>query len=85
MNNKQQIVLFRNKKIRKIIFQKEWWFSVVDIIEVLTDSSNPRDYWYKVKIRMDNEEKVKLSTICRQLKLVAIFLRYFTLFGVTEN
>ena len=55
MGDKQQIALFRDKKIRKIIFQKEWWFSVIDIVEVLTGSSNPRDYWYKMKIRVNDE------------------------------
>lgn len=46
-------------------------FSVVDVVAVLTDSKNPRDYWYRVKKRMTEEEKSQLSTICRQLKLEA--------------
>lgn len=46
-----QIALFRGKKIRKTIYQKEWWFSVVDIVEILTGSSTPRQYWEKVKSR----------------------------------
>lgn len=65
------IALFKGKNIRRTIFGKEWWFSVVDVVEVLTDSVNPRDYWYKMKIRVLDEEKVELSTICRQLKLQA--------------
>jgi len=64
-----KIALFKGKQIRKIIFNNEWWFSVVDVIEALTDSLNPRDYWYKMKIRVKKEEKNELSTICRQLKL----------------
>jgi len=47
----KQIALFRGKKIRKIIYQKEWWFSVVDICAVLSDSPTPRQYWEKVKKR----------------------------------
>jgi len=69
IENDSQIAIFRGREIRKIIFQKEWWFSVVDIVGVLTDSPSPRDYWYKMKIRMSDEEKVQLSTICLQLKL----------------
>lgn len=65
------IAIFRGKKIRKAIHNNEWWFSVVDVIEVLTDSVNPRDYWYKMKIRVKNEDGVELSTNCRQLKLEA--------------
>jgi len=40
-------------------------------VEVLTDSLNPRDYWFKMKIRVKDEDGIELSTICRQLKLKA--------------
>lgn len=66
-----RIALFRDKEIRRIIHNKEWWFSVIDVIEALTDSVNPRDYWFKMKIRVKNEDGFQLSTICRQLKLIA--------------
>src|SRR4030043_1555708 len=64
-----QIALFKGKKIRKTIYNNEWWFSVVDVIEALTDSLNPNDYWYKMKIRVKSEDGFELSTICRRLKL----------------
>ena len=41
------------------------------MVEILTDSSNPRDYWFKMKIRVKTEDGLQLSTICRQLKLEA--------------
>ncbi len=66
-----QIAIFRGKNIRKVIHKNEWWFSVVDVVEALTDSVNPRDYWFKMKIRIKNEDGFELSTICRQLKLKA--------------
>jgi DNA-damage-inducible protein D len=68
------IKLFENKKIRSEWNEEEekWYFSIVDIVEVLTDSSNPRDYWFKMKTRVKTEEGLELSTICRQLKLKAI-------------
>ncbi len=47
-----RIAIFRGKDIRKTIHNNEWWFSVVDVVEALTDSVNPRDYWYKMKIRV---------------------------------
>ena len=62
-------VVFKGKKIRKTSHEGEWWFSVVDVIEALTDNVNPRDYWFKMKIREKGESEVELSTICRQLKL----------------
>ena len=42
--------------------KEDYYFSVVDVIYALTDSINPRDYWYKLKIRMTDEEKSEVST-----------------------
>jgi prophage antirepressor-like protein len=69
MEENTKIAIFKGKEIRKIIYQKEWWFSVVDVVEALTDSTNPRDYWYRMKVRVKDEDGIELSTICRQLKL----------------
>jgi hypothetical protein len=66
-----RLALFEEKEIRKVWMNNRWYFSIIDVIFVLTDSINPRDYWYKLKIRVDEEEKIELSTICRQLKLKA--------------
>lgn len=71
METTTQIALFKGKEIRKIIYHNEWWFSVIDVVAVLTDSVNPRDYWFKMKIRVKSEDEIELSTICRQLKLQA--------------
>jgi len=67
-----KIALFKGKTIRRIIYQDEWWFSVIDVCEALTDSVNPRDYWFKMKIRVKTEDGLELSTICRQLKLESL-------------
>ena len=64
-----KIAIFKGKKIRKTIYNNEWWFSVVDIVEALTDSAKPRVYWNAMKTRVKNEGGFQLSTICRQLKL----------------
>ena len=68
-----EIKLFDGNQIRSIWDndKEEWYFSVIDIVGVLTESKNPRDYWYRVKKRMTEEEKSELSTLCRQLKLKA--------------
>lgn len=66
-----KIAIFKGKQVRKIIYNNEWWFSIIDVVEVLTDSINPRDYWYKMKVRVKNEDGTELSTLCRQLKLKA--------------
>jgi len=67
-----QIAIFQGKEIRKKIYNNEWWFSVVDVVEALTDSMDARDYWYKMKIRVKDDEDFEPSTICRQLKLKAL-------------
>ncbi len=64
-----KIALFKGKKIRKTIYNNEWYFSVVDIIEALTDSAQPSKYWTAMKARVNIESEFQLSTICRQLKL----------------
>jgi len=66
-----KIALFKGKKIRKTIYNNEWWFSVIDVIEALTDSDRPSVYWTAMKARVKNEGEFELSTICRQLKLPA--------------
>jgi mRNA-degrading endonuclease RelE of RelBE toxin-antitoxin system len=66
-----RIAIFKGKQIRRIIFNNEWWFSVVDVVGALTDSVNARDYWFKMKVRVKTDDHVELSTNCRQLKLQA--------------
>lgn len=64
-----KIAAFQNKEIRRVFADGEWFFSVIDVVAVLTDSVNPRDYWFKMKKRVHSEDGFELSTICRQLKL----------------
>jgi hypothetical protein len=69
------IKLFENKKVRTHWDEQteEWYVSVVDVVEILTESANPRDYWFKMKQRVQLEDGIELSTICRQLKLVTVY------------
>jgi hypothetical protein len=64
-----KLVVFGGKKIRRIWHSEEWYFSVVDIVEALTDSPTPRQYWGKVKQREFID--LQLSPIWVQLKLEA--------------
>ena len=67
------IKIFEEKKVRAHWDEasEEWYFSVIDVVEILTDSANPRDYWFKMKQRVTIEDGIELSTICRQLKLIS--------------
>jgi len=67
-----KIVVFRNKNIRRILHQNEWWFSVVDVVGVLSESSNPRRYWSDLKRQLvENEGFSELYEKIVQLKLEA--------------
>jgi len=65
-----RIVVFESKRIRRIWYNEEWFFSVIDVCEALTDSSNPSAYWRKLKQRL-REEGSEVVTICHGLKLEA--------------
>ncbi|MHC1745882.1 MAG: Bro-N domain-containing protein [Negativicutes bacterium] len=68
-----ELALFENYKIRRHFDEENanWYFSVVDVVRALTDSVNPRDYWFKMKLRVKSEDGLELSTICRQFKMKA--------------
>ncbi len=72
-NNKLETIsnLFEDSEIRSVWDSEteEYYFSVVDVIGALTESKDSKDYWYRLKKRMTEEEKSELSTKCRQLKL----------------
>ncbi len=63
------IAIFNGKTIRRKLVNDKWFFSIVDIIRVLTDSVDAKDYWYRLKQREKESSGIELSTFCRQLKL----------------
>ena len=65
-NDSQKLAVFKDKAVRRVLHAGQWYFAVVDVISVLTDSANPRDYWFKMKSRVKNEDRSELSTICLQ-------------------
>ena len=73
MNSQLETIsnLFEGKEIRSIwdSEKEDYYFSVVDVINALTDSKNPRNYWNMLKKRMTEEEKSQLYTKCVQLKM----------------
>ena len=70
---KNEVKLFEQQKVRTHWDEKEqkWFFSIIDVIAILTDSVNPRDYWFKMKAKVKTEDGLELSTVCRQLKMKA--------------
>ena len=72
MTQKESIRLFEERKVRAIWDdeQEEWYFSIVDVISILTGSPNPRKYWSVLKTRLKREGS-ELTTNCSQLKMQA--------------
>jgi DNA-damage-inducible protein D len=69
MEHVHKIVLFQEKQVRRLLVDDEWFFNLVDVIEILTDSPEPRKYWSRLKKKMlDTEGVSQLSPIWRQLK-----------------
>jgi hypothetical protein len=67
MDSKDALVVFEGTKIRRTWQDDQWYFSVVDVVQVLTDSPTPRQYWGKIKDR--ELQQIELSPIWVQLKL----------------
>lgn len=71
------IAVFRGKEIRKTLHNDEWWFSIIDVVEVLIDSDRPRKYWNDLKKKMSSEGYDELSEKIGQLKLMANDGKYY--------
>lgn len=65
-----KIAIFKGNEIRKVLHENEWWFSVVDVCQTLTESPDSGAYWRKLKQRL-NEEGSEVVTFCHGLKLLA--------------
>jgi len=78
MEKKTQIALFEGKKIRKFwdAQAEKWYFSIVDVVEVLTESPNSRSYWKVMKNRLKKEGS-QVVTKCNQLKMQAADGKYY--------
>ena len=72
MSNTEKIQLFENRKVRTVWNDKEekWYFSILDVVEVLTDSNDPKQYLKKMRTR-DVELSDKWGTICTPVEMMA--------------
>jgi prophage antirepressor-like protein len=68
------IAVFRGKEVRKTIYKNEWWFSIVDVVEVLSGTDRPRKYWNDLKNKLTAEGYVEVSEKIGQLKLQRLLL-----------
>ena len=66
-----KLITFQNQRIRRIWHEDQWWFSVVDVVAVLTESRDAGAYWRKLKQRLKIDEGSEVVTNCHALKLEA--------------
>jgi len=78
MTQKQALQLFEDRKVRTLWDeeQEKWYFSIVDIIEILTETPNARKYWSVLKMRLKKEGS-QLTTDCSQLKMQSTDGKYY--------
>ena len=71
MDKEDKIIIFESQEIRRVWYNNEWWFSVIDVCGILTGSVNAGAYWRKLKQRL-KQEGDQTVTNCHSLKLPAI-------------
>lgn len=72
MTKENVIQLFEEKQVRSVwdAEKEKWFFSIVDVVGILTESPNPRKYWSVLKTRLKTEES-QVATNCSQLKMLS--------------
>ncbi|RTY74248.1 hypothetical protein EKL97_04160 [Flavobacterium sp. LS1P28] len=78
MIQRQALQLFDDKKVRTLwdSDQEKWYFSIVDVIDILTGTPNARKYWSVLKMRLKKEGS-QLTTNCSQLKMQSVDGKYY--------
>ena len=71
------LAVFKGKQIRRMLHNDEWWFSIIDIVEVLTGTERPRKYWSDLKKKLSEEGYDELSEKIGQLKMQSSDGKYY--------
>ncbi len=79
MTKTDAVILFKNRKVRTVwdSDSEKWYISVIDVIEILTESANPRRYWSDLKIKLQKEGSQLYDKIV-QLKMQSSDGKYYT-------
>lgn len=70
-NSNKSLAVFQGKQIRRIWYKEEWYFSIIDVVEILTESTIPKRYWSDLKFKL-KEEGFEVYDFIVQLKLMSI-------------
>src|SRR3990172_10029442 len=66
-----RIAIFKGRNVRRVVYKDKWWFSVIDVVSVLTDSNIPKRYWSDLKIKLKKEGFSEVYEKIVRLKLEA--------------
>ncbi|MBI5528572.1 MAG: phage antirepressor protein, partial [Deltaproteobacteria bacterium] len=66
-----KLAVFQGRRIRKTLHKGEWWFSVIDVVEILVGGDRPRKYWHDLKKKLVTEGYGEVSEKIGQLKMAA--------------
>jgi hypothetical protein len=69
MEQNNKIAIFQEKQVRRVWYNEQWYFSIVDVIEILSESPRPRKYWNALKTKLLSEGFNELSQNLGQLKM----------------
>ncbi len=72
-----KLAAFEGKRIRKMLNEGEWWFSIIDVVEVLVGGDRPRKYWNDLKKKLLQESYDQLSEKIGQLKMPSADGKYY--------
>ena len=67
-----RLAVFEGKRIRKTLHEGEWWFSIIDVVEVLVGGDRPRKYWSDLKKKLVAEGYAEVSEKIGQLNMFAL-------------
>ena len=72
MEQDNKIILFQEKQVRRVWHNEQWFFSIIDVVGILSESTDPQRYWSVLKSRLKKQEGLDVTTICSKLKMAGL-------------
>ncbi len=72
MEQDSKIILFQEKQVRRLWHNEQWFFSIIDVVGILSESKDPQRYWSVLKSRLKKQEGLDVTTICSKLKMAGL-------------
>ena len=72
MEQDSKIILFQEKQVRRLWYHEQWFFSIIDVVGIFSESKDPQRYWSVLKSRLKKQEGLDVTTICSKLKMAGL-------------